>query len=152
MSNGQKKSYIEYCRLQVTFMQVMANTIKTFSSFECNKQTTIKVNNLQDVFQAVVNTMINDWTGIWNSAETYKLYQSCVGSKFSRRALVWRLSDILPNFISFIWQWNSNHINLSQSCFFSIACGRGKTAIELPLLRDGETLQWRAWPGLSTVS
>ena len=75
MSNGQKKSYIEYCRLQVTFMQVMANTIKTFSSFECNKQTTIKVNNLQDVFQAVVNTMINDRTRIWNSVETYKLVE-----------------------------------------------------------------------------
>ena len=31
-----------------------------FSSFDCNKPAIIKVNNLQDVFKAVVNTMIND--------------------------------------------------------------------------------------------
>ena len=55
---------------------------------------------MQDnVFQAVVNTMINDPTRIWNFVETYKLYQSCGGSKFSRRTLVWRLSDILPDLL-----------------------------------------------------
>ena len=55
---------------------------------------------MQDnVFQAVVDTIINDRTRIWNSVETYKLYQSCGGSKFSQRTLVWRLSDILPDLL-----------------------------------------------------
>ena len=56
--------------------------------------------HLQDnVFQAVVNTMINDRTRIWSSVETYKLYQSCGESKISQRTLMWRLSDILPDLL-----------------------------------------------------